>query len=288
MQVFETPGEVSVRIRIPSGRMVIAATDTSRTEVELVPVGRRGEDAIEQIEISHDERSGRHVISIEQRDRIRWGPLQISWGGDVEVRVTCPTGSELQLAGASTDIRAEGAYGKVSARTASGDIQLGEIAGKLEVKTASGEVSVEHAQSDDLSVITVSGDVEVRRIEGSLTLRTVSGDVDLGIARGPVAVSTTSGDVRLRSLEAGELRIQSVSGDSRIGVGRGTRIWVDASSISGELSSELAMGDETPTGEPGETAQTGEPGEPGEVVPIHVKTVSGDVSIVRAAVTVAD
>lgn len=276
-EVFETPGSVTLQVRIPSGRVVVETTDDPRTEIQLVARGRRGEDAIEQIDISHDEFSGRHVISIEQRDRIRWGPLQLSWGGDVEVRVKCPVGSELELSGASTEFRADGRYGKVSARTASGDIRIGEVEGKLEVKTASGDVELERIESDNGSLVTVSGDVEIGRLKGSLTLRSVSGDVELGTAHGPVTISTTSGDVGVRSLEAGELRIQSVSGDARIAVARGTRIWVDAASLSGDLSSELTMGDDTPAAESAEA---------GEVVPVHVKTVSGDVRIVRASALV--
>lgn len=282
MHVFETPGTVTLQVKIPSGNVVIGTTDEPRTEIELIPKGRRGEDAIEQIEISHDERGGRHVVTVEQRDRIRWGPIQISWGGDVEVRVSCPVGTELDLSGASTDFTADGHYGKVSARTASGDIGLGAVSGKLEVKTASGDVAIERVESGNASLVTVSGDVEVARAEDGIALRTVSGDVHFGVARGPVTISTTSGDVNVKSLETGELRIQSVSGDSRIAIGRGTRIWVDASSLSGDMKSELAMEDETPADE------ASEPGAPaGEVVPVHVKTVSGDVSIVRAKTPVA-
>ena len=164
-------------------------------------------------------------------------------------------------------------------RTASGDIKLGDVQRKLEVKTASGDITLERVESDNGSLVTVSGDVEVGHAEGELTLRTVSGDVDLGVARGPVTISTTSGDVKLESLEAGELRVQSVSGDSRIGVGRGTRVWIDASSVSGDLTSELTMGDDTPVEEDEE--------QPRDIVPLHVKTVSGDVLIVRATAPVA-
>lgn len=278
MEVFETPGDVSLQVRIPSGRVVVGTTDEPRTQVEVVPTGRRGQEAVEQIRISHDDRGGRHVITIEQRNRIELGPIQISWGGDVEVRVSCPAGTELELNGASTDIRAMGRYGKVSARTASGDVRLGEVNGKLEIKTASGDVDLERLVAENGSLVTVSGDVEIEHVEADLTLRTVSGDVELGVIRGPVALSTTSGDMNLRSLEAGELRVQSVSGDCRIGIARGTRIWVDASSVSGDMGSELAMGDEAALAESEPT---------GEVVPVHVKTVSGDVSIVRAAAPVA-
>jgi hypothetical protein len=278
MQVFETPGDVTLQVRIPTGRVVVATADQPRTEIELVPVGRRGEDTIEQIEISHDVRADRHVVTVEQRDRIKWGPIQISWGGDVEVRVTCPVGSELEMSGASADLQADGSYGKVSVKSASGDVRLGTVSGKLEVKTASGDVSVERVEFELASIVTVSGDVQIVRADGILTLRTVSGDVELGVTRGPTTISTTSGDMDLKVLEAGELRAQSVSGDVRIGVGRGTPVWLDASSVSGSMRSELEVGDAKPTGESGE---------PVEVVPVQVKTVSGDVSIVHAAVAVS-
>jgi len=275
-QVFETPGSVTLRIRIPTGRVLVETTDAPRTEIELEAHGRRGEDALDQIDVTHDERPGRHVVSIEQRDRISWGPFQISWGGGVEVRVRCPVGTELELSGASTEFRADGRYGKVSARTASGDIRLGDVEGKLEVKTASGDLELDRIESDNASLVTVSGDVAVENVAGRLALRTVSGDVELGVARGPVTISTTSGDIDLRSLEAGELRIQSVSGDARVGISRGTKIFVDAASVSGDLNSELSVGDEGPVEDGGDAG-------PEEVVPVHVKTVSGDVRLVRAS-----
>ena len=274
MEVFDTPGDVSVEVNVPSGRVTIGTTEEPRTQVDVVPIGRRGQDAVEQIRVSHDDRGDRHVITIEQRNRIEWGPLQISWGGDIEVRVSCPEGTALELNGASADFKAEGSYGRVSARTASGDIRLGEVEGKLEVKTASGDVNVDRVEADAATINTVSGDVAIDEVRADLELRTISGDVTVGVIRRPIRLSTTSGDVRLRSLEAGDLRVQSVSGDARIGIASGTRIWVDASSVSGDMSSELEMGSDAPEGE-------GE--ESGELVPVHVKTVSGDVAIVRAA-----
>jgi DUF4097 and DUF4098 domain-containing protein YvlB len=87
-----------------------------------------------------------------------------------------------------------------------------------------------------------------------------------------VGLSTTSGDVDVRAVEGGDVRVQTVSGDVRIGIGRGTRVWVDAASVSGDLRSDLGLEDQAHTDE-----------ESGAVVPLQVKTVSGDVSIGRAA-----
>jgi len=136
MPTFDTPGSVSLQIKLPSGRVVVTTADEPRTTVEVVALGRRGQDAIDDIEITMDERSGRHFIRVEQRDKFRWGPIQISWGGDFECRISCPPGTDLDLSGASTDLRVDGELGDVSARTASGDVRVQRVEGPLQVKTA--------------------------------------------------------------------------------------------------------------------------------------------------------
>ena len=271
MHVFETPGSVSLQIKLPSGRVVVTTADQPRTTVEVVPLGRRGQDAVEEIEVTMDERQGRRFVRIEQRDKFRWGPIQISWGGDFECRIACPAGTDLDLSGGSTDLRVEGELGEVAVRTASGDIKLATARGAVQVKTASGDV-VMGALPAPASIATVSGDLSVERVEASLNGRSVSGDVTVGTVAGELGFSTTSGDVEVKTVESGDVRLQTVSGDVRIGVARGTRVWIDAASVSGDLGSELGIEDQHPAAEGDES-----------VVPLHVKTVSGDVSIVRAA-----
>jgi len=276
MHEFETPGSVSLQIKLPSGRVVVTTVDEPRTTVELISIGRRGPDALEGIEVRAEERPGGHRIVIDEKDRIRWGPIRISWSGDVEARVTCPPGTDLEFSGASTDIRVEGELGTVAARTASGDIKLDEVRGKLQAKTASGDVYVS-SFGEDGTIATVSGDLGVGALTAQLTARTVSGDVHIGSVRSLLVLSTTSGDVKVDSVERGEVRLQSVSGDARIGVARGTRVFIDAASVSGDLDSQLGLADDPAPVQPDDADA------PRDVVPLHVKTVSGDVSIVRAA-----
>jgi DUF4097 and DUF4098 domain-containing protein YvlB len=265
---FETPEQVELQIRLPSGEVTVRTHDEPRTEVDVVARGRRGEEALEQIVVEAHERPAGHVVSIEQRDRIRFGPIAISWGGSIEVRVTCPEGTDIEFNTASGDLGALGSFGRLAAKTASGDLRVGDF-GEADVKTASGDVSIQTLASDS-SIQTVSGDVDVERLDADLTGRTVSGDVELGLVRGAVTLGTTSGDVSIKALEGGEVRVQTVSGDVRVGVAPGTPVWMDAVSVSGELRSDL--------GEVGES-----PPEDAAVVPLQVKTVSGDVSFVRGA-----
>jgi hypothetical protein len=275
MYVFDTPGSVSLQLKLPSGRVVVRATDEPTTTVDVVAVGRRGQEAAEEIEVTMEERLGRSVVRVEQRDKFRWGPIQISWGGDFECHITCPYGTDLDLAGGSTNLRTEGELGEIAARTASGDIELEVARGELQVKTASGDVAVGTCSANG-SLVTVSGDLVISRADGGmLKARSVSGDVAVGALHADLELATTSGDVDVRAVSGGELRVQTVSGDVRVGIASGTRTWIDAASVSGRLESELGLEDAEPS--------VGTDPD-GAIVPLRVKTVSGDVSVVRAPV----
>ena len=139
----------------------------------------------------------------------------------------------------------------MKAQTASGDVRLDEVSGELSVQTA-------------------SGDVEIDRAGGSVSVQAVSGDVHVREAAGAVSVTNVSGDVSLEAVTAGRVSVQSVSGDVEVGVRRGSRLHVDAATLSGDTRSELELGDEPASDDDG------------PLVELRVKTVSGDVSVVRA------
>jgi DUF4097 and DUF4098 domain-containing protein YvlB len=270
MQVFETPGSVSLQVKLPSGRVVVTTAEEACTTVDVVALGRRGQDAADEIDVTMEEQRGRYVVRIEQKDKFRWGPIQITWGGDFECRISCPPGTDLELSGGSTELRVDGELGAALVKTASGDVRLGDVRENAQVKTASGDISVGSVGAE-ASLVTVSGDLSVHRVETTLTARTVSGDATIATSAGELGVATTSGDVDIKAVTGGDVRVQTVSGDVRIGVAPGTRIWVDAVSVSGDLDSELGLEDKDATG-----SDDG-------VTPLQVKTVSGDVAIVRAS-----
>ena len=139
----------------------------------------------------------------------------------------------------------------VDAATASGDTEVRDVAGSLAVKTASGDVS----------------GAPVRR---SLSVNLVSGDLSVAEASAGLSVTTVSGSVDVRAAGGGDIRVQAVSGDVRIGVKPGERLYIDASSVSGTMSSELDLEERPPAAD-------------GPVVELRARTVSGDVQISRAS-----
>jgi DUF4097 and DUF4098 domain-containing protein YvlB len=263
---FDTPGHVALRVTVPGGEVTIDTGDEPRVEIELVAL--RDNDATHQLiaetRVEKVDRGGTHEILVEAPKRA--GSF-IGRGPKIGVRIRCPHESDLVLRSSSADLAVRGALGAVEVKSASGDVSLQDVA-SLDAATASGDTEVRDV-AGVLTVKTASGDVSVRRCSGALSVNLVSGDLLVAEASAGFSVNTVSGDVEVRAAGGGDMRVQAVSGDVHIGVKPGERLYIDASSVSGTMSSELDL-EESPSVE-------------GPAVALRARTVSGDVQITRAA-----
>src|SRR6266540_3580430 len=146
------------------------------------------------------------------------------------VSIRTPLGADVDLDVASADVAGNGTFGSVDVKTASGDVVFGEVQGAARVKT---------------------------------------GSVAVGRAAGDVRVSTASGDVTVDSVARGAVHLMSASGDIEVGVRAGSKVFIDAKSMSGEMRSELEVTDSPP-------------GSNGTNLELRAMTMSGDVTIKRA------
>ena len=87
-----------------------------------------------------------------------------------------------------------------------------------------------------------------------------------------VRANTVSGDQRLETVSKGRLELRAISGDIGVGIRRGSRLYVDANTLSGSTSSDLELADVPHQEGEGETP----------LVELFAKTVSGDVRIERS------
>ena len=76
----------------------------------------------------------------------------------------------------------------------------------------------------------------------------------------------------MTALERGRLQLKTVSGDAAVGVVPGRRVWLELSSVSGRMRSDL---DDEPSGAEADAGPA--------TVSISARTVSGDVRVRRAA-----
>jgi DUF4097 and DUF4098 domain-containing protein YvlB len=235
LETFQTPEPPELRINLPSGSIRIETVETQETRVELS--GSNEDEA--RIEMR------RNQIVIELERKKLFGVR-----GDYRLVVTAPDGMQVDAQTASADFEARGRFADVSVDTASADVSIGHVDGRLEVNTASGDVDVDF----------VGGDVRVN---------SASGDVNVGEAEHDVRVRTASGDVTLRSVVRGRVDVQSASGDVQVGIRQGSSVYIDASSMSGDMTSELPVSDTPPASD-------------GPSVDFRARTMSGDVTVRRA------
>jgi hypothetical protein len=270
--VFQTPGKVAIKIGIGGGEVTVTTDEVAETTVDVEAL-RNDEvthEAIAAMTIEARERGGGHEVVVEAPKRSH-GWLGLGRGPKVGVRVRCPHGADLRVSTSSADVEGDGRFGDVEANTASGDLSFETVSGSLKVNTASGDVSV-HEVGATGAIKTASGDARVGRAHGPLSANLVSGDIELGQAFDRIAIASVSGDQEIGAIRGGEeAKVQSVSGDIRVGIAPGLRLWIDGSSVSGSIRSELELEDGP------------DPDEQGPVVELKARTVSGDVQIVRAA-----
>jgi DUF4097 and DUF4098 domain-containing protein YvlB len=244
---FSTPGPVSLDIRIPAGEVEIETDDAPETAVELEARGRDADERERDAEISFRPRGDGYEVRVEAG---RGGGL-FRRNGEYRVRIAAPHGATVRANLASTEISGRGRYQELDVKVASGDVEFEEISGEAAVNTA-------------------SGDVQLERV-GTAKVNSASGDVQIEESAAGADVNTASGDVQIRSVVSGEVRVNSASGDIDVGIAKGSRLWVDAQTLSGDTTSELDL-------ESGETIETDE----GPLVELKARSMSGDISVKRA------
>jgi len=265
-ETFETPGELVLDVRVPSGRIEIETVGGTTTDVELdVRGGEEADELLDEARIELREARGGHQVIVEVENR-RWTRF---WRRlDIRLVIRTPEGANLRVSTASGDLRGHGRFGWLEVEAASGDVEIDEVTGDATAKAASGDVSLASV-GGTATVNTASGDINLGHVAGDLVLKGASGDVAVGDAGGDATISTASGDQRIEAFTAGKVDLKSMSGDIKIGIRQGSNVWVDARAMSGDLSSELELGDEQPPGD-------------APLVELRAASMSGDVAVVRA------
>jgi DUF4097 and DUF4098 domain-containing protein YvlB len=260
-ETFDTPGSLELTVRVPSGDIHLDTVEGTESVVEISASPELEEEARIELHPKHDG----HELSVVIEKRSGFFK---SFRDEIRVRITTPPGADLDLSTASADIDARGDFGAAKVNTASGDLRFEHVGGEAQVNSASGDVNLDQVDGA-LTVNTASGDVEIRRIQGEGKVRAASGDISIDEADSSLKVQTASGDVEVDSVREGEVTLQTASGDIEVGIKQGSKLWIDARSMSGETSSEFELGDAPSDGE-------------GPLVEVRATAMSGDIKVKRA------
>jgi hypothetical protein len=255
---FPADAPIDLYVRIPAGSITVTARDTQTATVTLVPDhgGSRGERVLGETRVEF-ENGTLSIIAPQGRST------------SLTATVDLPDGSSCNVKTASADTRCSGQFATVEIDSASGDVEAERVSGAAKVRTASGDVRI--TDTGSARVDTGSGDVWLGASEGDAQVQSASGDVYVGRAGGDAAVRTASGDVRIAAALGSSTEINSASGDISVAVATGIGVYLDLSSLSGDVSSDLEPGDES-----GGTDMT-----------LRCRTISGDIEVNRAGQSAA-
>lgn len=260
-EVFEASGPGTARVTTASGDVTIGASQSTMIEVTLTVKDPTYQRMLDEAVIEFD--GHKNTLVVRTRTHENFNPMRgfkaairrNSWfevgGSDPDVHIALPEGSSVEVTTASGDTEIIGSLAKAAVTSASGNVSVADEVGVLEMKTA-------------------SGDVTTSTVRESLTCHSASGNVRCDGAGTTTKIRTASGSVLLSVEVPSDISVRTVSGNVAVSVARGLDVDVDATSISGRLSSTMPL-----------DGTTG--GSPTDAVSINAKTVSGDVKVRSAS-----
>jgi hypothetical protein len=254
-----TDPPAAVEVRNPAGSVTVEARDgVEEVVVEVAALDGTAEQLLDRVAVSSSP--SRLQVEVPERRLLRTPSFAIS--------VVTPPDADVRVASASADIGLHGRLGAAELTSASGDIAA-ERCTSLQLRSASGDARIGTA-TGRVTAASASGDLRVTSAGSALKLRTAAGDVSVEEAAGDVSVSTASGDVSIGRVGTGSVEVKTMSGDCEVGVAPGLRVWLDLSSVSGRMDSQLGEDD-------------GTAGEGPAQLSINLRSVSGDLRIRRVA-----
>jgi DUF4097 and DUF4098 domain-containing protein YvlB len=249
---FATPEPITLELHNDRGTVDIVAGDTAETTVSVTS---RHDHEVCRVE--HDEASGR--VTVEPVGRLRPHRPRLA------ITVHVPTGSRLSIAAASASVDVRGQVGETRVDNASGSITIDHVEGHTEATSASGGIRIGTADGT-LRFRSASGSLRLDRVTGACEAQCASGSIAIGTAEQSLSAKSVSGSVRVGEVRSGTVELRSTSGSVHVGVRRGTLVWLDVASVSGRVASHLDGG-------------SSEPGDGETPVELHLRSVSGSISI---------
>lgn len=282
MTTFDTPQPIALTIAAMAGHVWVRASDRTDTVVEVRPTNEGDDRDIKAVDQTQVEYAQGHLVVKSPRGGFR---SMFGRPPSVDVTVEVPTDSRVDIK-AWGEVHGEGRFGETRVETGAGSVRLDET-GRLKLNTAAGDVSVARA-TGNAEVTTASGDIRLGAVEGAAVLKTANGDITAGEVIGDLRMHTANGDIsvdhalanvaartayggiRVGEVVRGSVTLGTAFGQVEIGVRQGTAAWLDVSSQSGSVRSDLEA--------------TDRPASSDDTVEVRARTGFGDILVHRAEV----
>jgi Toastrack DUF4097 len=225
------------------------------------------QDLVEALIDAADDKFGEQVEIRHELDWLRISFPRFPWHAKAHLRLGVPDGLTFAIKTGSADISVSADIGSSKIISGSGDITIGNAV-DLDCGTGSGDVSVARLGGNGARLSSGSGDVSIGEANCPITAKSGSGEVVVKSVRGAsLQANSGSGDIAVAET-IGSVDLRSASGSLTVGVADNLPVWLDLSSVSGDIQIGL------------EATNQPDPGEP--YIAVRARTASGDIAVFRA------
>jgi len=278
MPSFETPEPISATAFVYAGSIRFTTGDRLDTVVDVRPRDPKKDLDVrtaDQTEVSYA--SGTLTVTTPKANLL-------GRSGTVDVSVELPTGSNIDMTGAGTQMIGEGRLGEVRVKISAGDVRL-DTTGPLQLKVSHGSSTVDRVEgmaeittsTGNVRVGTVDGPAVLKNSHGSTTVGAVTGELRMSGANGAIDITraeasvvgtTTNGSLRVAEVARGNVQLETSNGAIEVGIREGTAAWLDVSSNRGHVRNTLAASEA-----PEQTEET---------VKVRARSNWGNIDVLRA------
>jgi len=244
-----------------------------------VHVGGSLGKGVEKLTIEGDENDLVIKVEYPRRDS-GWGRDEKTEPTDLVINV--PVLAELEIDSVSATVDVVGVAGEsLEIDSVSGDVTVAAAPREAKIEAVSGDLQLT-LNTREVTASTVSGDLRLKgKLNGEMSVETVSGNIEAdtnGMRLRRVSASTVSGDVTVRAglVDGGELKAESVSGDLHLRLPKDTSARASGETFSGDLKAPGAT-IERPKYGPGASFEQRYGAGNGQ---IHIETFSGNAELV--------
>ena len=177
-------------------------------------------------------------MTLRIRTRSTRGP-----SGLVDYQITVPKWMPVNLSGTYLDATIEGTAAEVTVETVHGNARVTGGTGSVTVRSIEGVITIDKA-SGRVQATTVNEGIRVTNSTGEITAETTNGDIFIDNAQtSNLEVSTVNGDVTFNGSirDNGVYRLTTHSGDIRVGLGGATNATVFVRTFQGDFSADFPI-----------------------------------------------
>jgi hypothetical protein len=248
-----------------AGSVTVRAGERGEMRLIAVKQGPPGTN-LDRVQVEISERANGLLIRTRK-------PSSLS-NASVQLEVTVPAGTQLDLHTGAGNTEVRGLRSDVKVDTGAGDVTIADMTGDLDADTGSGSMTI-NGVSGRIQADTGSGSVHINSVAGDLDAHTGSGSMEVREASGPARLDSGSGSLTYEGDPEGDCRFETGSGSITLRLPADLDMEVDLETGSGTITTDFAVEGQISKDEVRGTIGRGDAGS------IRAQTGTGSIQLVR-------